>query len=754
MRRIHRWKARMPRGSLSVGWDELSRNLRALRESVTQRRSFIGDGHQEEDFEERGLLQDVEQCIASSEEIALSTGVLQNSESSLAPFPHPPGGPPAWHSPIGHGSTISSSHPDSRTEEQVSDDSDGESIADPEPELDVSFTADAYESIIGQLSKNLDQEMSDQDYPRAERTYRSLEKRYVDRATNLGIPFDNRSELKEKLAKIYLHQRRFRKAKGVLVPLLHEVHLEADRKWRLYFLLAKTYYSQRQLGRAEKFARGSLKGRDGEYGKEHPLTQESALLVISIYEAQDDMETAMALRGHYCPQTIPPPPPRSVLRTTQRRREASNSTSSSNIPPIPQPQPTGQDRDESHPSHNNHVQWGPNVWINEGGINKLTESGKTQLIEVIYKGDEEVVQILLRRGAKVESPCAEHIRPLMHAVTYGHEGIVKILIDHGATVDFLTSGWTPLHRATQDCNLSIMRLLLTHGANIEAKSPLKFMAPMTDKARLRAIANNEPDVDIITTSDATDQGWTPLLRAASNGDEPAVRLLLDHSAVIDARSPTEATPLMVACENLHFATVDLLLMRGANIQASDVFGWKPLHRALVNPSLESRKIFQRLVDHEADVNARCNYRKTPLHYAVAKNDESAVKFLLAKDADFEARDVAERTPLHTAIECRHKIMVRLLIDHGADAAAQDQGGRDALAVATHADRKSPEIISLLKAHKKRMKKEISQRPHGNGAKGGNKGVSSGFGKKDDDVGVEGSVKKDKAGRLTGKGRAR
>ncbi|KAL8803982.1 MAG: hypothetical protein Q9182_002854 [Xanthomendoza sp. 2 TL-2023] len=746
----------MPRDSLLGGWDDLSRTLQALCESVTQRRSFIGSGHEEEGLEEQGLLEDVERCIASSEELVSSTGVVQNERLSLAPFPYPPSGSLSWHLPVRHGSSISS-QPDSRTEEQVSDDSDGESIADPEPEVDVGFTAEAYESIIGELCNKLDREISIQDYARAERTYRILEKRYVDRAINLDIAFDNRSELRERLAEIYLYQGRFRKAKGVLVPLLRDVKSEADRKWRLFYLLASSYLGRQQLAKAEGFARGSLTGRDNMYGKQHHLTQKSAMLVISVYEAQDDFGTAMALRGFYCPQTVPPPPPKSVLRTS-RQREASSSTIASHIPLQQAP----YDEEANHSSHNNHVQWGPNVWTNEGGINKLIESGKTQLIEVIYKGDEEFIQILLRRGANVESPCADHIRPLMHAVNYGHYGIVKILLDHGATVDLPTSGWTPLHRATEAGYLSIMRLLLDRDANIEAKSPLEYKAPMSDRARLKAIANNEPDLDINTTSEAPDQGWTPLLRAAYKGDEPAVRLLLDHSAAIDARSPTEATPLMVACENLHFATVDLLLMRGADIKASDMYGWKPLHRALVNRSPDSPKIFQRLVDHEADINARCNYRKTPLHYAVEKNDGTAVKFLLEKDADIEARDGAERTPLHTAIECRHESMVRLLIDQGADAAAKDLGGHDALAAATHANRKSPEIILLLKEHKKRMKKEreISRGPRGLGTRGGSRGENSGVGRResgggvDDGEGGEGLMRKDKTRWLTGKGRAR
>lgn len=280
------------------------------------------------------------------------------------------------------------------------------------------------------------------------------------------------------------------------------------------------------------------------------------------------------------------------------------------------------------------------------------------------------------------------IPPLMHAVMHGYPGVVKILLNHGAQVDTATSGWTPLHKATDMGDLATMRLLLAYGADIEFKSPLNFTPPKSPRARLKAIAFDEPDAEIEITHDPG-QGWTPLLRAAFKGEEAAVRLLLDNDADIEARSPTRATPLMCACENLHPATVDLLLMRNADVHAFDEFGWRPLHRALVNRSTSGHnEIPYILISHKADVNARCNYNKTPLHYAIEKADAPMATFLLQNGADIEARDKAECTPLHTAIECRQVSMVRLLLKHGADATAMDQSGNNALTVAKLAERKS------------------------------------------------------------------
>ncbi|KAL8991020.1 MAG: hypothetical protein Q9169_007966 [Polycauliona sp. 2 TL-2023] len=706
---LHQWKAQMPRDTLVPDWGQLSAAIQALRVSVTQRRRFTGIGDSEECVEERGLLRDVEECMKSADESLALTRAQDYGDSTLSQFPLPPNG--TLHLPLRNGSSVGSSQLDSRADEQPSDDSDGESIADPELDGDAAFTEDVYASIIAHLGRDLERYMRTQDYTSAEKTYKVMEKRYIDRETNLGIAYDNRPEQREKLAQIYLKQGRYRKAKVVLGQLLRPTPPAPDSKWRLYYLLAHAYWGLRQFPKAEKFAVGSLNGRDNLVGKEHPLTQQSAMLVIAILEAREDA-TAMALRDYYCPHTIPPPPPRSALRTTstpQRQRDAPGSPMVCFMPPAEQDEEDAQ----HHPS--NHVRWAADVWANDSGINALTESGKTKLIEAIHSGDEQYVELILKRKPSVEARCVDSIHPLMHAVICGQRSIVEALLTHGAQVDAITSGWTALHKATNAGNLAIMHLLLDYDADIEATAPFDYQPPISSQERFRALAQDQPDP---TALDAKDIAWTPLLRASSNGDEPAVRLLLDRDASVDARSPTGGTPLLHACETMDVATVDLLLMRNSTITAQDKYGWAPLHRALVKRTPDSTLLLQRLVDAGCDVNARCNYRKTPLHYAVEKGDSHAVKFLLSNDADIEARDAAERTPLHTAIECRLEAMVRLLLDQGADAMAMDRDNQDAEKAARGAVRKSPEIIKLLKDHKMRAKKESSSIKRGKERGGG------------------------------------
>lgn len=71
-------------------------------------------------------------------------------------------------------------------------------------------------------------------------------------------------------------------------------------------------------------------------------------------------------------------------------------------------------------------------------------------------------------------------------------------------------------------------------------------------------------------------GWTALHYAATVGNNQIVQLLLDRSAYIDAESPNQTTPIMMAARGGHILTVKLLLDEGADVTLKNGAGMTAL----------------------------------------------------------------------------------------------------------------------------------------------------------------------------------
>lgn len=122
-----------------------------------------------------------------------------------------------------------------------------------------------------------------------------------------------------------------------------------------------------------------------------------------------------------------------------------------------------------------------------------------------------------------------------------------------------------------------------------------------------------------TAGDRDDRGWTPLHIGAKKGDLKGVRRLLDEG--MDANVAAEGhksqgvTPLHLAAEGGHLKIMDVLLERGANIDArtKGACGWTPLHNAAKERKKHAIKY---LVENGAFLPPDMNDTRfnPPLHY--------------------------------------------------------------------------------------------------------------------------------------------
>ena len=179
-----------------------------------------------------------------------------------------------------------------------------------------------------------------------------------------------------------------------------------------------------------------------------------------------------------------------------------------------------------------------------------------------------------------------------------------------------------------------------------------------------------------SASHVGENGWTDLHYAAALNRPDLVRRLLDAGAAIDARLPDHGerfseslrqtleafgfpgtfddwilageTPLYLAAGYSNSVeVVDLLLARGANLEAVDSDGNTPLHYAAgFNDSVAVLELF---LARGATLEAVNDYGNTPLHFAAANNGSVAVlELLLARGATLEATNNSGETPLELA----------------------------------------------------------------------------------------------------------
>ena len=249
----------------------------------------------------------------------------------------------------------------------------------------------------------------------------------------------------------------------------------------------------------------------------------------------------------------------------------------------------------------------------DGKPNGDPMGGLTALLFAAREGSLETVRVLVDRGADVRKASADGSSPLLVAVQNGHYEIARFLLDHGANPNQANfKGWTPVYLAVSNRNalttavpapstdgaLDFIKLLLdrtadpntrievraeVHQANTSlwlkeaGATPLLRAALCGDLTVVRLLLAHGAD-PLIPTFDNT----TPLMVASGVGwaegftfqyseDETLelVKLLLDRGAEVNQANKDGITALHGAAYKGANKVVQLLVDRGADLAAKD-----------------------------------------------------------------------------------------------------------------------------------------------------------------------------------------
>jgi ankyrin repeat protein len=245
----------------------------------------------------------------------------------------------------------------------------------------------------------------------------------------------------------------------------------------------------------------------------------------------------------------------------------------------------------------------------------------------------------------------------------------------------------------------LLQLLGAHGGNVDARDAdgntamHRLSSGAYDFSKVEQMASLiASGADVNATNNL---GQTPLHVAADkiggwDGNNPPVnepfQLLIYSKANVNAQDDQGLTPLDVVAlsdSSFHTEATRALLDAGANPNLRDKQGRSPAHLFLSGqwPWSEAGQCIDMLVATGADLSAKDDRGKTPLHYLAALGGQNPMffirgigdTFVLAK-VDFNARDNAGDTPLHVAARTGTQDVYEWLVKQGGDPAVTNNAG--------------------------------------------------------------------------------
>jgi hypothetical protein len=227
----------------------------------------------------------------------------------------------------------------------------------------------------------------------------------------------------------------------------------------------------------------------------------------------------------------------------------------------------------------------------KGGMERLFDADQPHFAIWLWLYNEEG----LVKSLHTTCPEEPKVVPLYYAAKFGFRDLAEHLIAKNPDHIDARGGFneTPMHAAARAGHISILSLLLDHGA----------------------------DVDIRNVN-----GETPLLRASWAGKREAGWYLIDRGADINARDHRKFTPVFVAFKG-RVEDARMLLERGAVIDIRNGFGETPLHQAVRWGKIELVRLFLEL---GLDPNLPNNYDANPYDIALWSEENREIAELLSE----------------------------------------------------------------------------------------------------------------------------
>lgn len=270
-------------------------------------------------------------------------------------------------------------------------------------------------------------------------------------------------------------------------------------------------------------------------------------------------------------------------------------------------------------------------------------NGDTLLI-ALKNRDQDLVSLLLARGADVNSYGSLGITPLERAIRCEVRQVLKLIEDHGTSARMQEQGYLAdmFRAASASVNIPLITQLIRHGCKVRLGDLKHALITAIKEGRNKA-ATILIDAGAAVDTGSGNSGKVPLCEALRGRNENLVMALLDADANPNPNHrSTQDSPILLAAEWGNQLVIKSLIFAGATINE-------------IADGSEGSK-------------------DSAFNIAVKRQDYELVRFLLASGADINFPGPAypvgicgiTRTALSVAARRGDFEMARFLLDQGAD----------------------------------------------------------------------------------------
>jgi ankyrin repeat protein len=305
---------------------------------------------------------------------------------------------------------------------------------------------------------------------------------------------------------------------------------------------------------------------------------------------------------------------------------------------------------------------------------KAVQDGDVATVAALLNKRSELVQLEPLYGRKGGKQGTEPV--LKTALRQGHNGVVRLLLDHGAVPE----KYSNILVFARDVEAA--QLLIDHGADVNRQNEYgeaaqHFFVTRDDTSIAEFLLSRGADVNV-----RDGHGETPLHRAAREGCLSAAKLLVSKGADINAktrggsRTPFDYAVMAVWDEDAYGMDQErirkckevaaYLLSCGSACTVFDLAWLGDVERLTTQLALDPSL-----------ANARANGE--PLLFAAIRGGSAeAVEYLLSRGAHISVTGRFGQTPLQVAAYIGHTAVAQALLSHGAGVDAKGPWGETAL----------------------------------------------------------------------------